>query len=53
MIPAMVLQKLKSTTGSLDDPKIREALGDDLYENLCNDIESLDMAGDTFDMEKG
>ena len=44
--------KLKSTTGSLDDPKIRELLGDDLYENLCNDIELLDMAGDTFDMEK-
>ncbi|WP_293812393.1 peptide chain release factor 3 [uncultured Phascolarctobacterium sp.] len=44
--------KLKSTTGSLDDPKIREMLGDDLYENLCNDIELLDMAGDEFDMEK-
>ena len=44
--------KLKSTTGSLDDPKIRELLGDELYENLCNDIELLDMAGDEFDMEK-
>ena len=27
-------------------------LGDELYENLCNDIELLDMAGDEFDMEK-
>ena len=45
-------KKLKSTTGSLDDPKIRELLGDELYENLCNDIELLDMAGDEFDMEK-
>ena len=44
--------KLKSTTGSLDDPKIKEMLGDELYENLCNDIELLDMAGDEFDMEK-
>ena len=45
-------KKLKSTTGSLDDPKIRELLGDELYENLCNDIELLDMAGDEFDMKK-
>ncbi len=45
-------KKLKSTTGSLDDPKIQEMLGTELYENLCNDIELLDMAGDEFDMEK-
>ena len=45
-------KKLKSTTGSLDDPKIQEMLGEELYENLCNDIELLDMAGDEFDMEK-
>jgi len=44
--------KLKSTTGSLDDPKIKELLGEELYENLCNDIELLDMAGDEFDLEK-
>ena len=36
----------------MDDPKIKEMLGDELYENLCNDIELLDMAGDEFDMEK-
>ena len=45
-------KKLKSTTGSLDDPQIQEMLGAELYENLCNDIELLDMAGDEFDMEK-
>ena len=44
--------KLKSTTGSLDDPRIKEMLGEELYENLCNDIELLDMAGDEFDLEK-
>ena len=44
--------KLKSTTGSLDDPKIKELLGDELYENLCNDIELLDMAGDEFNIER-
>ena len=44
--------KLKSTTGSLDDPKIKELLGEELYENLVNDIELLDMAGDEFDLEK-
>ena len=32
---------LKSTTGSLDDPQIIEALGQELYDNLCNDIELL------------
>lgn len=44
--------KLQSTTGSLDDPKIQEMLGDELYQNLVNDIELLDMAGDDFDMTK-
>ena len=44
--------KLKSTTGSLDDPRIKEMLGEELYENLVNDIELLDMAGDEFDLEK-
>ena len=44
--------KLKSTTGSLEDPRIKELLGEELYENLCNDIELLDMAGDEFDMAR-
>jgi len=43
---------LKSTTGSLDDPQIIKALGEEIYQNLCNDIELLDLAGDEFDIEK-
>ena len=43
---------LKSTTGSLDDPEIINAIGEDLYHKLCDDIELLDMAGDEFDMAK-
>ena len=44
-------KKLQSTTGTLDDPKIKEMLGEELYQNLCNDIELLDMAGDEFNMD--
>lgn len=43
---------LKSTTGSLDDPAIKEAIGEENYHNLCNDIELLDLAGDEFDIAK-
>ena len=43
---------LKSTTGSLDDPEIVNAIGEDLYKKLCDDIELLDLAGDEFDMDK-
>jgi len=45
-------KKLQSTTGSLNDPQIKELMGEELYTNLCNDIELLDMAGDTFDMTR-
>ncbi len=45
-------QQLKSTTGDLNDPKILELLGEELYEHLCNDIELLDLAGEEFDLEK-
>ena len=45
-------KQLKSTTGSLDDPKIKEMLGEELYNQLAEDIELLDMAGDEFDMER-
>ncbi|MCD8199273.1 MAG: peptide chain release factor 3 [Phascolarctobacterium sp.] len=45
-------KQLKSTTGTLNDPKIREMLDEETYKNLCNDIELLDLAGDDFDMEK-
>ncbi|MEG0797560.1 MAG: peptide chain release factor 3 [Acidaminococcaceae bacterium] len=43
---------LKSTTGDLEDPAIIATLGPELYENLCNDIELLNLAGDEFDMAK-
>ncbi|MCD8175774.1 MAG: peptide chain release factor 3 [Phascolarctobacterium sp.] len=43
---------LKSTTSSLDDPKIKEMFDEETYTNLCNDIELLNLAGDDFDMEK-
>ena len=43
---------LKSTTGSLDDPAIREAIGEANLQTLMDDIELLDLAGDEFDLEK-
>lgn len=41
-----------ATTGTADDPKFRELLGDKLYDQLCEDIALLDEAGDAFDLEK-
>ena len=41
-----------SSVGSVEDEKFRELLGDHLYNQLCEDIELLDMAGDEFDLEK-
>jgi len=38
-------KKLKSTTGSIEDPAMIEAIGEDNYQNLLNDIELLDLAG--------
>jgi peptide chain release factor 3 len=43
---------LKSTTGSLDDPNIVNAIGEDNYKTLKDDIELLDLAGDEFDLAK-
>lgn len=39
-------------TGSLGDSKFNELLGTSLHDQLINDIELLDMAGDEFDMDK-
>lgn len=36
----------------LDDPVLRELIGDALYDKLCEDISLLDIAGDPFDLEK-
>ncbi len=37
---------------NLSNPKIKELLGESLYEKLIEDIELLDIAGDPFDFEK-
>lgn len=39
-------------TETLDDPALRQLVGDSLYDKLCEDIELLDIAGDPFDSEK-
>lgn len=38
--------------GEIDDPKFNDLLGGGFHQQLLNDIELLDMAGDDFDMEK-
>lgn len=43
---------LKSTTGDLNDPAIKEAIGEANYQTLLDDIELLDLAGDEFDLQK-
>jgi peptide chain release factor 3 len=43
---------LKSTTGDLNDPAIKEAIGEENYKNLLDDIELLDLAGDEFDLAR-
>ncbi|MBU5673291.1 peptide chain release factor 3 [Paenibacillus brevis] len=35
-----------------NDPKIREMAGEYLHDQLCQDLELLDVAGDPFDLEK-
>lgn len=45
-------EKLASEKGKLDDPRIKELLGEDVYQALLDDIELLDVAGDSFDFEK-
>ncbi len=45
-------RKAAAVEGALDDPKFRELLGDKLHEQLCDEIELLDTAGDPFDLEK-
>lgn len=38
--------------GNLEDQVIRKTLGDDLHDQLLDDIALLDVAGDPFDLEK-
>ncbi|HSQ89167.1 peptide chain release factor 3 [Romboutsia sp.] len=42
----------KSTTGDISDEKFNTLLGDELHEQLLNDIELLDIAGDNFDLDQ-
>jgi peptide chain release factor 3 len=41
-----------SETGDLSDPKFIELLGENLHQQLLNDIELLDCAGDEFDLDR-
>lgn len=41
---------LASTVGSVEDGAFAELLGEELHRALCDDIELLDMAGDSFDL---
>jgi peptide chain release factor 3 len=43
--------KVTAEIGSPDDPRFRQLLGDHLYDQLQEEIELLDMAGDEFSME--
>lgn len=43
---------LPSVVGQVDDPAFTEMLGSNIHQALCDDIELLDMAGDTFDLDK-
>ncbi len=43
--------KLRKVSG-YDDPVVKEIAGDFLYEQLVQDLELLDVAGDPFDFEK-
>ncbi len=43
---------VSSSTGNVDDKKLKKILDSDLYKQLCEDIELLDIAGDEFNMDK-
>jgi peptide chain release factor 3 len=45
-------QITESVTGSVDDRRFKELLGPRLYNQLCEDIALLDIAGEEFDMGK-
>ncbi|MDY3982954.1 MAG: peptide chain release factor 3 [Veillonellaceae bacterium] len=45
-------QKLASVKGSVDDPAFRDLLGKEEHQALIDDIELLDVAGDSFDIDR-
>ncbi|MCG8548928.1 MAG: peptide chain release factor 3, partial [Desulfobacterales bacterium] len=44
--------KLDVVTGNVEDEKFNELLGSELHEQLLEEIELLDVAGDNFDLDK-
>ncbi|WP_300381026.1 peptide chain release factor 3 [Clostridium sp.] len=44
--------EVDAVEGTIDDPRFKEILGEDLHEKLIEDIELLDIAGDDLDLEK-
>lgn len=44
--------KTTVVSGSLEDPKFNELLGSGLHDQLMEEIELLDVAGDNYDLEK-
>ena len=44
-------KQLEEVTADIGNPIVRELIGDELFENLKNDIELLDMAGEDFSMD--
>lgn len=45
-------RQLKSVKGEIDDPIIRDTIGESYQERLKEEIELLDAAGDPFDLDK-
>ncbi|MGI6200114.1 MAG: peptide chain release factor 3 [Christensenellales bacterium] len=43
---------VSATRGSVDDPALRELIGESYHDRLMEEIELLDMAGDALDMEQ-
>lgn len=43
---------LMSTVGALEDAQFAQLLGADVHQTLCEDISLLDMAGESFDLDK-
>ena len=48
----MYKRQVSATRGSVDDPALRELIGESYHDRLMEEIELLDMAGDALDMEQ-
>lgn len=45
-------KQLESKSADINDPWVKEQLGEEIYNNLLNDIELLDCAGEEFNIDK-